>query len=78
MFDSKGRRRGNQQRRIVFYDTSASIAEKESLKRDCNTLNYSFQLYNAHSFSKESKKQHFITLLPRLGNKQHKVNKNIF
>jgi len=32
----------------------ASIVEKESLKGDCNTLNSSFQLYNAHSSSQKS------------------------
>jgi len=51
---------------------------KESLKGDCNTLNSSFQLYNAHSSSQKSQKQRFVMLLPSLGNKQHKVNKNIF
>jgi len=49
MLDSKGRRRANPQRRKVSYDTPASIVEKESLTGDCNTLNSSFQLYNAHS-----------------------------
>jgi len=55
-----------------------SIAEKESLKGDCNTLNSSFQLYNAHSSLQKPQKQHFVMLLPSLGNKQHKANKNIF
>jgi len=56
----------------------ASLVEKESLKGDCNTLNSYFQLYNAHSSSQKSKKQYFVMLFPSLGNKQHKVNKNIF
>jgi len=56
----------------------ASIVENESLKGDCNTLNSSFQLYNVHSSSQKSQKQHLVMLLPSLGNKQHKVNKNIF
>ena len=55
-----------------------SIAKKESLKKHCNTLKSSFQLYNAHSSSQKSQIQHFFMLLPSLGNKQHKVNKNIF
>jgi len=41
-------------------------------------LNSSFQLYNAHSSYQKSQKPHFVMLLPSLGNKQHKVNKNIF
>jgi len=57
---------------------SESIAEKESLKGDCNTLNSSFQLYNAHSSLQKSQKPNFVMLLPSLGNKKHKVNKNIF
>jgi len=56
----------------------ASIVEKESLKGDCDTLNSYFQLYNTHCSSQKSQKQHFVMLLPSLGNKQHKVNKNIF
>jgi len=32
-----------------FMTSPESIAGKESLKGDCNTLNSSFQLYNAHS-----------------------------
>jgi len=55
-----------------------SIAKKESLKGDCNTLNTSFQLYNVHSSLQKSQKPNFVMLLPSLGNKQHKVNKNIF
>jgi len=57
--------------------TSTSTVEKESLKRDCNILNFSFQLYNANSFSQKSQKQHFV-MLSSLDNEQHKVNKNIF
>ncbi|XP_068483128.1 uncharacterized protein [Phaseolus vulgaris] len=60
-----------------FMTPPESMVEKESLKGDCNTLNSSFQLYNAHS-SQKYQKQHFVMLLPSLGNKQHKVNKNIF
>jgi len=78
MFDSKGRRRGNPQRKRVSYDSLASIVEKEYLNGDCNTLNSSFQLYNALSSSQKSQKQHFVMLFPGSGNKQHKVNKNIF
>ena len=37
-----------------------------------------FQLYNAHSSSQKSQKQHFVMLLPSLGSKQHKINKNSF
>jgi len=40
-------------------------------------LNSSFQLHNAHASSQKYKKQHFVMLLPSLGNKQHKM-KNIF
>ena len=61
-----------------FMTPPASMAEIESLKGDYNTLNSSFQLYNAHSYSQKSQKQHFVMLLPCLGNKQHKVNTNIF
>jgi len=39
-------------------------------------LNSSFQSYNAHSSLQKSQKPNFV--LPSLGNKQHKVNKNIF
>ena len=39
-----------------FMTPLASISEKESLKGDCNTLNSSFQLYNAHSSSQNSQK----------------------
>jgi len=36
-----------------------SIVEKESLKRDCNTLNYPFPLnHNSYSYSQKSQK-HF-------------------
>ena len=52
-----------------FMISPASIAEKESLKGDCNNLNSSFQLYNAHSSSQKSQKQHFVMLFPSLGNK---------
>jgi len=41
-----------------------SIAEKESLKGDCNTLNSSFQLYNDHSSLQKSQKPNFVMLLP--------------
>jgi len=61
-----------------FITPLTSIAEKESLKEDYNTFNSSFQLYNAHSFSQKYQKQHFVMLLPSLGNEQHKVKKNIF
>jgi len=61
-----------------FMTPSESIAEKESLKGDCNTLNSYFQLYNAHSSLQKSEKPNFVMLLPSLCNKQHKVNKNIF
>ena len=61
-----------------FMTPPESMAEKESLKGDCNTLNSSFQLYNAHSSLQKSQKQNFVMLLPSLGNKQHKVNTNIF
>jgi len=61
-----------------FMIPSASIVEKESLKGDCNTRYFSFQLYNAHSFSQKSQKQHFVMFLPSLGNKQQKVNENDF
>jgi len=56
----------------------ASITEKESLKENYNTLNYSFQLYNAHSFSQKYEKQHFVMLLPSLGKEQHKMNNFFF
>jgi len=58
-----------------FMTPLASIVEKESLMGDCNTLNSSFQLYNAHSSSQKSKNPHFVMLLLSFGNKQHKVNK---
>jgi len=61
-----------------FMTPLESMVEKESLKGDCNTLNSFFQLYNAHSSSQKYQKQHFVMLMPSLGNKQHKVNKNIF
>jgi len=61
-----------------FMKPPKSITGKESLEGDCNTLNSSFQLYNAHSSSQKSQKPNFVMLLPSLGNKQHKVNKNIF
>jgi len=61
-----------------FMTPSESIAEKESLKRDCNTLNSSFQLYSAHSSLQKTQKSNFVMLFPSLGNKQHKVNTNIF
>jgi len=52
-----------------FMTPPESIAEKESLKGDCNTLNSSFQLYNAHSSLQKSHKPNFVILLPSLGNK---------
>ena len=52
-----------------FMTPPASITEKESLKGDYNTLN---------SSSQKSQKPHFVMLLPSLGNKKHKVMKNIF
>jgi len=61
-----------------FVTLPQSMAEKQSLKGDCNTLNSSFQLYNAHSSLQKSQKSNFVMLFPILGNKQHKVNKNIF
>jgi len=36
---------------------SANITKEESLKRDCNSLNSFFQLYNSHSSSQKSKKK---------------------
>ena len=53
-----------------FMTPPTSIAEKESLKGDCNTLNSSFKLYNVHSSSQKYQKQYFVMLLPSLGNKQ--------
>ena len=61
-----------------FMSPPESIAEKESLKGDCNTLNSSFQLYNAHSSLQKSQKPNFVILLPSLGNKQNKLKKKIF
>ncbi|XP_068500862.1 uncharacterized protein [Phaseolus vulgaris] len=55
-----------------FMTPPESIAEKETLNGDCNTLNSSFQLYNAHSSLQKSQKPNFVMLLPSLGNKQHK------
>jgi len=40
----------------TFMTLTACITEKESLKRNYNTLNSSFQLYNAHSSSQKSQK----------------------
>ena len=56
----------------------ANIAKKESLKRDFNTLNSYFQLYNVNLLHKKSQKQHIVMLFPSLRKEQRKVNKNIF
>ena len=61
-----------------FITLPQSMAKKESLKGDCNTLNSSFQLYNVHFSLQKSQKPNFVMLFPSLGNKQHKVNTNIF
>jgi len=61
-----------------FITHPESMVEKEYLKGDYNTLNSSFQLYNAYSSLKKSQNPNFVMLLPSLGNKQHKVNKNIY
>ena len=49
-----------------------NIAKKESLERDFNTLNSSFQLDNTSYFSQKCQKQHFVMLLLSLRKEQHK------
>jgi len=67
------------QRIRVFYDTPDKHSWERILKGRLQYFKlFFFQLYNAHSSSQESQKQHFVMLLPSLGNKQHKMNKNIF
>jgi len=41
-------------------------------------LNSSFKLHNVHSSSQKSQTEHFVMLLPCLGNEEYKVNTNIF